>query len=185
MQRVKWMIIPLFTVVLFGCAQYESGEQDDSENMNSQPINYETEEEEKERLGAEDQGIDEQGGYLQSEQKELNDGDENAKSDAFTNEMSMSISKHLQKRKDVRQVQVAVTDERVVVGIMLSEHAPPDMRERVEQEVQEMVPTKEVYVYTDDIYWDRMRNKDKQLDQLNGDIREYLREFFNRDREHF
>src|SRR5699024_3917305 len=179
MHIIKWLILPVLSILLFGCAQYETGEEGSQENMNSQPINYETEQEQDERLEREEQGIDEQGGYLQSEQKELNDGDENAQSDLFTNEMSMSISKHLKERKDVRQAQVAVSEERVVVGVMLTDQAPPDMRERVEQEVQEMVPTKEIYVYTDDIYWDRMRNKDAQLDQLNGDMREFLREFFN------
>ncbi|GGJ84025.1 hypothetical protein GCM10007063_03140 [Lentibacillus kapialis] len=185
MQIIKWMLVPAVSTLLFGCAQYETGQEDSQENMNSQPIHYENEKEQNERFGKEKQGIDEQGGYQQSEQKELNDGDENAQSDLFTNEMSMSISKQLKERKDVRQAQVAISDEKVVVGVMLTDQAPPDMRELVEREVQRMVPTKEIYVYTDDIYWDRMRNKDAQPDQLNGDIREFLREFFNRDREHF
>ncbi|TFJ94001.1 YhcN/YlaJ family sporulation lipoprotein [Lentibacillus salicampi] len=185
MQIIRWMMFPVCLFLLIGCAQYESGEQDSGQNMNSQPIHYESEKEHNERLGAEDQGIDEDGGYPQSEQKELNNGDRNGQSDKFTNEMSLNISNHLKQRNDVRQVQVAVSEERVVVGIMLSDHAPPDMRERVEQEVQEMVPNKEVYVYTDEIFWDRMRNKDARLDQINGDTREFLREFFNRDREHF
>ncbi|WP_010531111.1 YhcN/YlaJ family sporulation lipoprotein [Lentibacillus jeotgali] len=185
MRIIKWITIPAVSFLFIGCAQYETGEEGSEEHMNSQLINYETEKEQNERLGREDQGIDEQGGYLQSEQKELNDGDEDAQSDLFTNEMSMSISKHLKNRKDVRQAQVAVSEDRVVVGVMLTDQAPSDMRERIEQEVQDMVPTKEIYVYTDDIYWDRMRNKDARPDQLNGDMREFLREFFNRDREDF
>lgn len=181
----KWMIVPVLLFVLIGCAEYKTEDEGNQENLNSQPIKYETEQEQDERLGKENNYSGQNNGYPQNEQEELNEGDENAQSDKFTNEMSQSISNHLKKRNDVRQAQVAVSDERVVVGVMLSDRAPPDMRERVEQEVQQMVSTKDVYVYTDDIYWDRMRNKDSQLDQLNGDMREFLREFFNRDREHF
>ncbi|SFA69089.1 Sporulation lipoprotein YhcN/YlaJ (Spore_YhcN_YlaJ) [Lentibacillus halodurans] len=181
----KWMIIPIFLFALVGCAEYKTGEQNTEDNMNSQPINYETEEEENERHGAENNNTNGQEGYRGNAQEKLNEGDENAQNDLFTNEMSQSISSHLKQHNDVRQAQVAVSEERVVVGVMLSDNAPPDMRELVEQEVQEMVTSKEVYVYTDDIYWDRMRNKDARLDQLNGDMREFLREFFNRDRENF
>ncbi|ALX48193.1 YhcN/YlaJ family sporulation lipoprotein [Lentibacillus amyloliquefaciens] len=185
MQKTKWMM-PLILFVFIGCAQYETGEEGSSrEDSNSQLINYETEQEQNERLGKNTDNPGMNNDYPENNQGEINKGDENAQSDLFTNEMSQSISTQLKQRNDIRQAQVAVTDERVVVGVMLTDQAPPDMREVVEQEVKEMVPNKEVHVYTDDIYWDRMRNKDSQLDQFNGDVREFLREFFNRDREHF
>ncbi|QKY69569.1 YhcN/YlaJ family sporulation lipoprotein [Lentibacillus sp. CBA3610] len=182
MQVIKWMSIPVFVLTLIGCAEYETGDNGTQDNMNSQPIKYETQEEQDERLGTES---DEQKTYPDNKYKDINEGDSGKNTDKFTNEMSLSISNHLKQRHDVRQAQVAVTDEKVVVGVMLTDQAPPDMRDLVEEEVQQLVPNKDVYVYTDDIYWDRMRNKDAELDQLNGDVREYLREFFNRDREHF
>ncbi|SFD57780.1 Sporulation lipoprotein YhcN/YlaJ (Spore_YhcN_YlaJ) [Lentibacillus persicus] len=185
MQKTMW-IISLMLIVLVGCAQYDSGEEEGSnENLNSQPINYETKKERNERLGKDTDNSKENSELYDDDLAEINEGDEDAKTDIFTNEMSQSISKQLKQRKDIRQAQVVVTDERVVVGVMLTAQAPPDMREVVEQEVSEVVSDKEVYVYTDDIYWDRMRNKDAELDQFNGDVREFLREFFNRNREHF
>ncbi|RYG74809.1 hypothetical protein EU245_01100 [Lentibacillus lipolyticus] len=182
MHIMKWMTVPIISFVLIGCAADDGGQEASQENGNTQPINYETEKERKDRQGVENKNIGERGGYPQTEQKELNDGDENARSDSFTNEVSMSIANHLKKKRHIKQAQVAMADDRVVVGIMINDSAPPDMRERVEREVQEMVQVKEVYVYTDDIFWDRMRNKDARPDQLNGDMEEFLREFFNRDR---
>ncbi|WP_164668493.1 YhcN/YlaJ family sporulation lipoprotein [Virgibacillus doumboii] len=128
-------------------------------------------------------GVGKEGEYPQSDQTEMNDGDESGQSDLFTNEESVAIANHLTKKKEVIQSQVALTDNKVVVGVMLNESAPADMRERIKKEVQEMKPNKKVNVYTDDIYWDRMRNKDSKLDHFNGDMEEFLNEFFNTTRE--
>ncbi|MFD1362937.1 YhcN/YlaJ family sporulation lipoprotein [Lentibacillus salinarum] len=185
MRTIKGIMIPILTILLVGCMQDDAGDDPGQENMNSQPIKYETEQEQNERRETDNNQNDEQNTYPENDYQNVNEGDDQAQSDKFTNEVSQSISNHLKQRRDVRQAQVAVSEDKVIVGVMLTDQAPPDMRERVEQEVQEMVPTKDVHVYTDDIYWDRMRNKDAQLDQLNGDMREYLREFFDRDREHF
>ncbi|GAA0442515.1 hypothetical protein GCM10008983_19490 [Lentibacillus halophilus] len=181
MRGMNWVVIPLMSFVLIGCGT-DDDRQQTQDNNDTQPINYETEQERKDRQGVEDENIGERGGYPQTEQKRLNDGDENAQSDSFTNEMSMSIADQLKQKRKVKQAQVAVADDRIVVGVMINASAPPDMRERLEKEVQNMVPEKEVYVYTDDIFWDRMRNKDSKPDQLNGDMEEFMREFFNRDR---
>ncbi|TMN21067.1 YhcN/YlaJ family sporulation lipoprotein [Lentibacillus cibarius] len=183
MRITKWMVGIVAFFFLIGCAANDNNQESSGENGNTQPINYETEKERQDRQGVEKKNIGERGGYPQNEQKRLNDGDETGKSDKFTNETSISIANHLKKNKKVKQAQVTVTDERIVVGVLINDSAPPDMRERLEQEVQDMVPNKEAYVYTDDIFWDRMRNKDARLDQLNGDTEEFLREFFNRDRE--
>ncbi len=176
-------IISAIIFALVGCGTEEEGAQDNPENMNSQPINYETKEEQKERTGTKEQNIGEQGGYPQSEQTEMNDGDANAQSDKYTNQTSISIAKKLKERKEVIQAQVAVSNNKVIVGVIISPSSPPNMREILKQEVHEMIPNREVEVYTDDIYWDRMRNKDSRLDQLNGDMNEFLNEFFNTTRD--
>ncbi|GAB4073314.1 hypothetical protein GCM10028778_08490 [Barrientosiimonas marina] len=171
----KRLIIPILTILLAGCMQNDTQESE-QENSNSQPIKYETEQE---------QNDGEQKKYPDDTYQNVNEGDQEGQSDKFTNELSMSIADSLKGRQAIRQAQVAAGDDKVVVGIMLNNNASPDIRDNVEQDVQEMVPKRDVQVYTDDSYWDRMRNKDAELDQLNGDMREYLQEFFRRDREHF
>ncbi|SDQ46656.1 Sporulation lipoprotein YhcN/YlaJ (Spore_YhcN_YlaJ) [Virgibacillus subterraneus] len=178
-------ILTIISVIIFalvGCGT-EEGKQDNTENMNSQPINYETKEEQKERTGNKEPNLGEKGGYPQSEQTEMNDGDASGQSDLYTNQTSILISKKLKERREVIQAQVAVTDDKAIVGVIISPSSPPNMRKILKQEVHEMVPNREVEVYTDDIYWDRMRNKDAKLDQLNGDMNEFLNEFFNTTRD--
>lgn len=168
---------------LVGCADDNNNNaHGDQDGVNSQPINYETQQEQEERLGNEGENKN-QDKYPKSDQKELNRGDRSGQSDLYTNEMTMSISDKLKKRKHIQQAQVTMTKDKLVVAVIISEYAPSNIGDKVEEEVREMAPNKEVVVYTDDPHWDRMRNKDAQLDQLKGGVKEFLNEFFNRERE--
>lgn len=159
-------------ITLVGCTNNNDEATRDNPGDYTQPINYETNEEQ-----------DEHEGYPQSDQTGMNDGDETGQSDFYTNEETVSIAHKLSKQKEVVQAQVALTEHKVVVGVMLNDNAPPDMQETIKKQVQDMKPDKKVHVYTDDIYWDRMRNKDSKLDQFNGGMKEFLNEFFNTTRE--
>lgn len=71
--------------------------------------------------------------------------------------------------KEIKQAQVASSDERVVVGVILSNRfeAQSDIAEQIKTSVKEMAPDKTVVVYTDDIHWDRMRNLQSRIKQIN------------------
>lgn len=178
----KIVSISVLCYLLIGCTDNEESTQNNLDDA-AQPINYETKKEQSDRLGVRKKNTGEQGGYPQSEQTEMNNGDERGKKDLFTNEESISISNHLKEWREVIQAQVALTEDRVVVGVTLNPSAPPNMQDIIKKEVQKIKPDKKVFVYTDDIYWDRMRNKDARLDQANSDMDEFLDEFFNRTRD--
>lgn len=183
MQVVKILCLPFIAVFLVGCAGGNDNAADNEDNLNSEPIHYETE---KERNDGHDNGPDsiaEQGGYEQSERHRLNMGDRDAKTDIYTNEFTMSITEQLRQNKNVKQVQVAATDKKVIVGVQVNEYAAKGIKKTIKKEVKKMVPERKVVIYTDRIYWDKMRNEDAEPDQLNGDVEEFLDEFFNRERD--
>src|SRR5690625_6338136 len=76
--------------------------------------------------------------------------------DIFTTKESAEIADHLTKRNDVIQAQVATTEDRVIVGVMLNKHdkqqTDKDQKKiaEIEKTVQKLEPDKEIIVYTDD-----------------------------------
>ncbi|WP_404453222.1 YhcN/YlaJ family sporulation lipoprotein [Virgibacillus necropolis] len=173
-------------IVATGCANDESNEAKNDEQIQSQTINYETKNEQNDRLGLRDQTIGEKGGYEQSEQKQINRGDkqEGDNTDIFTNEQSKAISDHLRKQRDIKLAQVAVTDEKVVVAVMLDEHNNHEISDDIEKEVRKFEPNKTIVVYTDDNHWDRMSNLKARHKQSTfpDDLKDDMKRFFNPDR---
>ncbi len=149
--------------------------QDTSEQRRDntiQPIHFEPETNANDRYETNQPSIGEQGGYPQSEQEGVNASDFSHYSDAFTNEESARITKELSKQKDIIQTQVASTEDRIVVAVILREHFDHDVSHHIEEEVKKIVPDtdKQIIVYTDDIEWDRMKNLDARLQaKYNGD----------------
>ncbi|TXL68082.1 hypothetical protein FHP05_03430 [Cerasibacillus terrae] len=166
-------IKPILIVVLcFGCiaCSPDKDPKVNNETNHSQPMHYETKNEEKNRHGVREKSIGEQGGYPQSKQQEQNRGkEEGPYTDLFTNDESIKIEEHLKGMKEIKQAQVASSDERVVVGVILSNRfeAQSDIAEQIKTSVKEMAPDKTVVVYTDDIHWDRMRNLQSRIKQIN------------------
>ncbi|WP_175631901.1 YhcN/YlaJ family sporulation lipoprotein [Virgibacillus siamensis] len=183
MRFAKIFCLLLCGVFLVACSENRDSATDSHDQLNSDPIHYETDKEHNDRIDDHPENIAEKGGYPQSDRDRLNVGDEDAKTDLYTNEWTMSISKHLKQRKDVKQAQVAATDDKIVVGVLVNEYAQKGMKKKIKAEVEQMVPGRKVVVYTDRIYWDKMRDEDAEPDQLNGDMEEFLDEFFNRERD--
>ncbi|WP_249870983.1 YhcN/YlaJ family sporulation lipoprotein [Oceanobacillus saliphilus] len=126
--------------------------------------------------------IGEMGGYEQSEQRGVNTADFSKYSDVFTNEESIRISEELAKQKDIIQAQVASTEDRIIVAVMLREHFDHHVAHKIEDEVRKIVPDsdKQIIVYTDDIQWDRMKNIDARLGarETGYELGNILEEFF-------
>ncbi|MFC4558937.1 YhcN/YlaJ family sporulation lipoprotein [Virgibacillus kekensis] len=167
-------------MILAGCGGGNPEAGQDNTGDNIQPINYEDNQEEQERLGIKEESLGERGGYPQTNMNEMNTGDEDAQSDIYTNEVSVSIANHLKQRREIVQAQVGILDDRIVVGVMLDENVAANMKDIVKREVESMMPNKEVVVFTEDIYWDHMSNHDASPDE-HSEMHEFLREFFGRE----
>src|SRR5699024_11826829 len=81
-------------------------------------------------------------------------------SDIFTNEESEQISERVMNYEEVNLAQTASMDDRVVVAVMFNEYHDSDDQiiADISQAVETIVPEKEVVIYTDDKYWDHMRD---------------------------
>ncbi|MFS0751321.1 YhcN/YlaJ family sporulation lipoprotein [Oceanobacillus sp. 1P07AA] len=151
--------------VLMGCtddntaSDLQNNNRTESESV--QPIHFEDQDMED----SNQQSIGEQGGYIQSRQYGVNETRANHYTDAFTNEESIRLTESLRNRVDVVQAQVASTEERIVVGVILKEHASPDTGDKLVKHIERQLEdsNKEIIVYTDDVQWDRMKNLDSRL----------------------
>ncbi|MBY7143269.1 YhcN/YlaJ family sporulation lipoprotein [Virgibacillus sp. NKC19-3] len=183
----KKILFPLLviTMLFVACANTDTDHtQTTNENSTTQPIHYETEEEQNNRLNTRDQTIGDRGGYPQSDQNGVNASDySNGYTDEFTDEESEELSKQLKDRKDIVQAQVASTDDRVIVAVILKEkYIDHDIKDSIESEVSEAIPDKEIVVYTDDAYWDQAKNLDARSGSKNKnyDVEDYIKDFFER-----
>lgn len=177
-----YKIIPITFILLLTVACSSVNEDgNNGEGIKTQPINYETDQERKDRLNTRDKTIGEKGGYPQSKQEGVNASDfHKGYSDPFTNEESELISKQLKEKKEIVQVQVAATDERIIVAVILSEKADPEIKKTIQEEVESIAPDKQITVYTDEVHWDHMKNLDarKGSEKREYDIEEYIDDFF-------
>ncbi|MEN2765869.1 YhcN/YlaJ family sporulation lipoprotein [Ornithinibacillus xuwenensis] len=180
-------IICLLTLVfiLVGCGAENEEGMNGSDNQNQiDPINYETPQEQRDRVGEREKSIGELGGYPQSEQKFINEGDKNISAkneDRYTNERTLLISEYLAERKEIVQAQVVETKDRIIVAIQTENHEYPNLNKIVEEEVRQIEPSKQIVVYTDDNYWERMRNLNSKKIDFDDNIRDTLDNFFGND----
>ncbi|SET82745.1 Sporulation lipoprotein YhcN/YlaJ (Spore_YhcN_YlaJ) [Oceanobacillus limi] len=183
----KFIIYTASALVLAGCGTQEEGRHANNQQNNLQPIHYETPDQQGDRLG-EDRSIGQRGGYPQSELEGLNAGETNDRTqDRYTNDQTTEISEHLSQLNFVKQAQVTSTDDRIVVAVMLNNHTEQTSLdgtdaevEQIKHEVRRFVQDKTVVVYTDNIYWNRMRNIN--ANQIsNENVNQFLEDFFNTD----
>ncbi|WP_010098989.1 YhcN/YlaJ family sporulation lipoprotein [Ornithinibacillus scapharcae] len=165
-----------------GCGNEREEGQSETNNNQYQPINYETPEEQTNRTRTEDKTIGELGGYPQSDQEFVNEGDKNLHSkneDRYSNERTMLISEYLAERKEIVQAQVAETDERIIVAVITPDNEYyPNLNEVIEEEVKRVVPDKQIVVYTQAIWWDRMRNLNSSPNDMDEKMRRNMDDFF-------
>ncbi|WP_170875264.1 YhcN/YlaJ family sporulation lipoprotein [Virgibacillus pantothenticus] len=179
-----WLGMMLMALIsLIGCADGQQGENHANPNTDNQtqPIHYETEKERNERLNIREQSIGEKGGYPQSKQENINESNFNSGySDPFTNEEAIMITEALQKKRQIVQAQVASTNDRILIGVILSTHVSGDIGNEIKKEVKKLLPdsNKEIIIYTDDTHWEKMRNLDARLEAK--DNGENMEELINR-----
>lgn len=170
-----WMVV--VSMLLIGCSDQKKPEAE-QDVKRTQPVRYETKKE---------QDMRSQNNH--TERQEFTEGDyqfsrsdqKRGFTDAFTNEESKKIQDHLQGMKDIKQAQVASTDDKIVIGVLLRyrHQQDHDIAKRISDEVQKLNPhNKNVIVYTDDTHWDRMRNiQSKHRANPNMNINDMLDKF--------
>lgn len=180
MMYVKRMFLFLFILIVTACSPNEQGASERTNNSSVQPIHFDKKQ--SDIYDNEEPSIGEQGGYPQSEQNGVNQADFRNYSDAFTNEESLFITKELEKQKDIIQAQVASSEDRIVVAVMLREHVDHDMPQKIEEDVKELVPgtNKQIIVYTDDVQWNQMKNLDTRLKAktIGDDLENTIKDLF-------
>ncbi|MFD2628668.1 YhcN/YlaJ family sporulation lipoprotein [Oceanobacillus kapialis] len=158
------IVIGFSLLLLAGCntAQNEQGQGSDQQNKeNTEYVHYETDQERVDRN--QEPSIGERGGYPQSHQEGANDADfEKGYSDAYTNEEALWLSEELENRKDIVTAQVASTEDKILVGLIQREYAGENVPDQVKEEIKRLLPDtkKEIIVFTDNAYWEYMKNRD-------------------------
>ncbi|RLL47975.1 hypothetical protein D8M04_01470 [Oceanobacillus piezotolerans] len=149
-------IIGLNLLMLFslaGCGVGQHTEEDNKENDTLQIKNQNNREETGTPYGY-NHTSDRDGG--------LNSASNQDKySDPHTTDESLLLTEELRKHKDIIQVQVASTQERIIVGVILREAKHTISKEDIEKEIKQILPNinKEIIVYTDDVSWDYYKDQ--------------------------
>lgn len=153
------------------------GDQDNKrENINTRQISNETGERE---LINKDSNKD----YYESDEEGIGtDGDENK---IFATEEAKEISQLLARHQHIQDAQVATVGDQVIVSVALKNHTRPNnnMLVEMEREIKEIVPNKEVLLYTDERQWNRMKDLDAGLKQREAgkSVEEFIEKYFNID----
>lgn len=172
MRRVNlYLSMTLMCFLFAGCLGNEGahngkpGSVDETNDNN--PIAYNTKQEEAERRGITNTNSEEPRDpkhYLEGFQTDL--GEQNTQnttySDYFYSEDSKKVSEAVNELDEVNISQVMVTEEHVVVSVMLNRYEysanMEEITEKIVNRAEQVIPNKEVIVYTDDIYWKKMRD---------------------------
>jgi hypothetical protein len=162
----KVFVVLFIFVTLAACSNTKEGMPDGSQQPenNTQPIHYQPGEHRQVRPTPRNHSMDNDPGRF---------------SDAFTNEESIRISKALEQRRDIVQAQVASTENRVIVSVMLNKQADNhNVPEKIREEIQTIIPDKQIVIYTDDTHWERMKDIDTKLKAKN--FGNDILDFFNK-----
>lgn len=165
-------VMGLSLLILFGCTNTNDTDQNaEQENRSdTQPIHYETDEEQRERQNERPETIGDRGGYPQSDQRDTNASEskyENS-SDPYINEDSGKIYDRIIRFREIKQAQIAISEDKVMVALMLNDYNEETIRDKIVKEVEKVEPDKEVVIYTDDIHWNRMRNSRSRFKSPDG-----------------
>lgn len=98
------------------------------------------------------------------------DNDANSYNNVGYDRQSRDIGKRLSESRFVKTAQVVVTNEKVIVAVEEPDRATytrVNVSEKVRTKLKEMPETKgkQIVVYTDEIYWDRMKDLRSRFNQ--------------------
>lgn len=174
--RLIIFVFSLFLIV--GCNNTNTGQNDDREQSNGTDyLYYETDQEKMERLGS--QNASPIKDYLQSNEKGI--GKDGTERNIFETDEARKIAQELALRDDVKQTQIATTDEQVVVFVLLNDYQDPNIAKSLEEDIKKITPNKKILVYTDKLHWNRLKDIDSSMRarDIGNDLEKFLEENFN------
>lgn len=172
-------LISIFVISLFivGCQNGQLGrESNDHKPLSTEPIHYEKGEDPNEQLDTHNSPMKP---YLQSDEKGI--GKDGTERNIFETDEALEIAQKLSLRDDVKQTQVATTDDQVAVFVLLRDYQNPQIAKSIEQDIRAITPNKEIFVYTDKIHWNRLKDLDSSMRarKIGNDLEKFLEENFN------
>lgn len=119
--------------------------------------------------------------YIQSDEKGI--AKDGTKHNIFETDEARAIAQELSARKDVKQTQVATNDEQVAVFVLLHDYQDPDIAKSLEKDIHKISPNKEIFVYTDKVHWNRLKDLDSTIKarQIGDNLEQFLEKYFNLD----
>src|SRR5699024_6517282 len=88
--------------------------------------------------------------------------------DPYVNKTTAEIYDQISHFKEIKQAQVTAADDKIVVALMLNDYNEEDVRDKIVNNVRDIVPNKEIVIYTDDVHWNRIKNKRARLKSPDG-----------------
>ncbi|MDC3415648.1 YhcN/YlaJ family sporulation lipoprotein [Aquibacillus salsiterrae] len=169
----------LLSVSLVGCLAQEganNGKIGDMDNStDNSPLAYNTKQEEINRLEANqtnygresedaDQLLD---GYL----TDLNRPESNNSENGFYSEESIKVGNAVNRIEAVKLSQVYSTEDKVFVSVMLDQEeystGIEQIKEQIYRTASKIVTDKEVIVWTDDVYWNELKDRQARFPKGN------------------
>ncbi|MCT2537978.1 YhcN/YlaJ family sporulation lipoprotein [Aquibacillus koreensis] len=191
---IIYLVIGLLcSTVLVGCLVKEGAQNDNiggnDDLQDDYPIAYNTQQEEAERNGTNVNNPPERNRehYLEGFTTGLKKPDnQNTKyTEQFYNEESQKVSEAVNKIEAVSITQVFSTEDQIFVSPLLEQTEYKDQDdvdrivEQVRKQVRQIVPDKEIVIYTDDIYWNEMRNINARNVENPDEARDYIQDFID------
>lgn len=166
------IVLPLIFVPI-GCQTKESLEE---ENNSPRLVHYESDEERNLRLGNRDNSIRK---YFESDEKGI--GEYGTERNIFKTDEALEVSQALAKREDVRQAQVATSPTQIVAFVILKDFQNPNVAKSIEEEIQNISPHKDIYIYTDQLHYNRVEDLKSSMRarQIGDDLERFFEEFLN------
>lgn len=182
MKKLISITIIILVLLLSGCKSPEAeNKKNDKEDYRQTELNNETKPMNNKNVPrAADKSPNKD--YYQSDEKGIaTDGTEE---NIFATDDTREIAQLLAIRTDIRQSQVAELKDRIVITLMTN---PNEMDNQtissIKDDIQEVVPEKEVFIYTDEYHWNRMKDLDASLQQrkMGEAVEEFMEKHFNID----
>ncbi|MCP8616995.1 YhcN/YlaJ family sporulation lipoprotein [Salirhabdus salicampi] len=170
MPKTRWFMIGIAGVLLTGCMD-TNGQQEGQRNDDlAQPIQYRANDGANNQQTGTDQRNGDQVG-MQNIGDGNPDGDRNSYEDENLRRHAEEIERTIAQHDGVQAAQTVITDDRIYVAIQQVRGANPAVVADVRLIVEEMTNRKDIVVYTDRIYFDRMKNlktRQEPLDKFFG-----------------
>lgn len=173
---MRVILLIVFAIILSACQMNDEGRKDSNKQFQTERIHHDPEQTNDENRDVKDSPMKQ---YLQSDEKGIGKGGTQRK--LFQSDESLKITQILSERDDVKQAQVATTDNEVAAFVLLRDYQNPDIAESLEADVEKIAPQKDIFIYTDKTHWNRLKDLDSSIRarDIGNDLEKFLEEHLN------